>query len=139
MEKDCLFCKIIHTGEIPVTKLYEDEASYAFLDINPDSRGHTLLVPKKHSRNIFDIDEKSLTSLTSPLIKISKAIKKGLGAPGIKIVINNEPTAGQIMFHFHIHIIPYYQKTIERKLGSYKEGEIEEVAKKIRSALIQDR
>ncbi|MEX0934087.1 MAG: HIT family protein [Candidatus Paceibacterota bacterium] len=134
MDKDCLFCKIIHTGEIPATKLYEDEYSYAFLDINPDSYGHTLLVPKKHTRNIFDIDEKTLASLASPLIKISQAIKKGLGASGLKITMNNEPAGGQLVFHSHIHIIPFYEEALH-KLGVYKDGEIDNVAQKIKHAL----
>lgn len=134
MNEDCLFCKIVNTKEVPSVKLYEDEHSYAFLDINPDSYGHTLLVPKEHSRNIFDIKEETLISLAGPLIKISHAIKSGLEAPGLKVIMNNEAEGNQLIFHSHIHIIPFYTKEQE-KLGKYKEGEIEKAAEKIKSAL----
>ncbi len=134
--KDCLFCKIIN-GDVPSTKIYEDENSYAFLDINPINRGHTLLVPKKHSRNFFDADDKTLQQLVIVSKKLSVAIKDGVSADGINIHINNEPTAGQVIFHTHLHIIPRFSddniKMWER--GEYKESEKEETAKKIKEQL----
>lgn len=128
----CIFCKIIK-GEIPGTKIYEDKNVYVFLDILPESYGHTLLVPKKHSRNIFDIDKKTLLSLIQPIKNLSLAIKKATNADGITIIMNNGRKAGQLVFHSHIHIIPRHTKKKER--GSYKKGEIEKIAKKIREKL----
>ena len=106
----CLFCDIIG-GTTQADKVYEDKNSYAFLDIHQESPGHTLLVPKVHSRNIFDIDEETLTHLIRVTKKLSTVIKKAMDADGIRITINNEPAAGQVVFHMHIHIIPKYSTT----------------------------
>jgi len=104
----CLFCKII-SGEIPSSKVYEDENSVVFLDINPVNTGHILLVPKEHSRNIFDVKEETLKNLMPVLKKISMAVKEGVNADGVNVHINNEPTAGQVIFHTHLHIIPRFE------------------------------
>lgn len=103
--KDCLFCKIIK-GEIPSYKVYEDENTFAFLDINPNNIGHTLVVPKKHSRNILDIEKDDLCAVYETSKIIAKAIMKGLKVDGINIISNNEPAAGQLVFHSHVHIVP---------------------------------
>ncbi len=135
---DCLFCKIIN-GEIPSKKIYEDEFSFAFLDINPINQGHTLLVPKKHSRNIFDIDEETLKNLSPALKKVSIAVKKGTKADGINIHINNEPSAGQVVFHTHIHIIPRFEKdSIKIWQGKPYENELieKEIAEKIKNSFM---
>jgi len=104
---DCLFCKIIK-GEIPSHKVYEDANVLAFLDITPVNPGHVLLVPKKHSRNILEIDDNNFRELAPLIKKIARAVKEGMGADGINIHINNEPAAGQVIFHTHIHIIPRF-------------------------------
>jgi histidine triad (HIT) family protein len=133
---DCLFCKIIK-GEIPSTKIYEDENSFAFLDINPVNPGHTLLVPKKHSRNIFDTDDEVLKQLAPTLKKLSIAVKDGASADGVNIHINNEPAAGQVVFHTHIHIIPRFTGDGVKmwKGGEYKQNEIEKIAEKIKNMI----
>jgi len=107
-EKDCLFCKIVK-GEIPSKKVYEDENVIAFLDINPASKGHTLVVPKKHCLNIFDIDEEVLKNVITAVKKVATMIKEKLSADGINILQNNGQRAGQIVEHFHFHIIPRYK------------------------------
>ncbi len=134
---DCIFCKIIK-GEIPSVKIYEDTNYLAFLDIQPNNPGHTLVVPKKHSRNIFDIESSDLLGLYEIVKKISAAVKNGVSADGINITMNNEPAAGQIVFHTHTHIIPRFKDDGYKHWGhkNYKEGEIEEVAKKIREKII---
>ncbi len=104
---DCLFCKIV-SGEIPCNKIYEDENFLAFLDINPVNKGHILVIPKKHSKNILEIDSKTIENLIVVVKKLSKKIKKTLKADGINIIINNELEAGQIIFHTHVHIIPRF-------------------------------
>jgi histidine triad (HIT) family protein len=132
--KNCLFCKIA-TNEIPSIQVYEDGFSLAFLDINPINPGHTLLIPKEHSRNIFDIKEESLKNMMPALKKISSVVKKSMGADGINIHINNEPPAGQVIFHTHIHIIPRFKDDNLKLWGGkpYKNNEIDKVAEKIKA------
>lgn len=102
---DCVFCKIIK-GEIPCHKIYEDEFMLAFLDIAKDVDGHTLVIPKKHCVSIFDCDEESLNHLFQSVQKISKHYTEHCGFDGINLLNANDETAGQSVFHFHIHIIP---------------------------------
>lgn len=101
---DCIFCKIIK-GEIPSYKIYEDEYTYAFLDISKDCYGHTLVIPKKHTKNIFDADQDTLNHLAQTTQLLCKHYKD-LHFEGINILNNNEESAGQSVFHLHIHIIP---------------------------------
>jgi histidine triad (HIT) family protein len=105
---DCLFCQII-AHELPCHQVYEDDNWLAFLDINPVNLGHTLLLPKQHHRNLLDLPE-NLLSEVGPLIqKIALAVKEATQADGINIGWNNESSAGQIIFHSHIHIIPRFK------------------------------
>lgn len=105
--EDCLFCKII-AGTVPAEKVYEDKNFIAFLDIKPVNLGHTLLVPKEHSRNIFDTSDE-LLSMAGPLLKkLSHAVKEATKADGITIGWNNEPAGGQLIFHTHIHVMPRF-------------------------------
>lgn len=131
---DCLFCKIVR-GEIPCTKVYEDESHLAFLDINPVNLGHTLIVPKAHSRNMFDAPDETLASLIKTGKRIAQAVKEGVTADGINIAINNEKAAGQIIFHLHMHIIPRTDDDGFRHWKGqrrYKQGEEAEIAEKIK-------
>ena len=100
-------CQIVKR-EIPSTKIYEDKDTYAFLDINPVNPGHTLVVSKTCSRNIFDIEEHDLAKLISAVKKIALAVKEGTGAGGVNIQLNNESSAGQVVFHTHFHIVPRF-------------------------------
>lgn len=104
-EKDCLFCKIIR-GEIPSSKVYEDEHVYAFLDIAPAFAGHCLVVPKNHCRNILDMEPSEAVHIVEAVQKIAPAAVKATGAEGFNVVQNNEEAAGQTVFHAHFHIIP---------------------------------
>ena len=108
MEKDCIFCKII-AGEISADKFYEDDNFIAILDSGPVSTGHTLVIPKEHFVNIFDAPEEVLIKIGPVIKKISQAIKTGVDASGINILINNGKDAGQVVFHSHIHIIPRFK------------------------------
>lgn len=108
-EKDCLFCKII-ASEIPSDKIYEDENVFAFMDIRPVSRGHALVVPKNHSRDILEADEHDLHRTLVVARRIADAIIKATGAEGFTISTNRGEVAGQTVFHLHFHIIPRYQK-----------------------------
>jgi len=104
---DCLFCKII-ASEIPAYKIYEDNDWLAFLDINPINLGHTLLVSKAHYRNLFDLPTDILTKLGPIIQKLALAVKAGSKADGFNIGMNNEPAAGQLVLHAHLHLIPRF-------------------------------
>ena len=135
---ECIFCKIIN-GEMPSAKIYEDENQIAFLDIFPASRGHTLLVPKKHHVNIFDVDEESAKPVYPALSVIAKALRAVTGCAGLNIVQNNEAAAGQVVFHSHVHLIPRYENdTIKVTVAGKEQADgavLAEMAKKIRTAL----
>ena len=102
---DCLFCKIV-SGEIKSNKVYEDELTYAFLDIFPVTKGHTLVIPKKHAQHIEEMDNDSTSALLISAKKVSERIRNTLNYPATTIGINNGPEAGQEIGHVHIHIIP---------------------------------
>ncbi len=133
--QDCIFCKIIK-GEISCQKVYEDEITFAFLDINPVNIGHTLVLPKEHFENIYDLPEEIAAHLIKVIKKISITLKK-LGAEGTNIAMNNGAVAGQAVFHSHTHVIPRLKGDglAPWPTRKHKEGEMEETAKKIISAL----
>lgn len=111
---ECIFCKIIN-GEIPSYKVYEDEFVFAFLDIHPDSVGHTLIIPKKHYQDLDDIDDQIVLQIMKSAKKIKTILEEKLHCDGITLIQNN----GQIqeVKHFHLHLKPFYvnkkNKTIE--------------------------
>lgn len=133
--ESCIFCKIIK-GEVPSTKVYEDNDVVAFLDIKPVNPGHTLVIPKKHYESIHDMPDELVGKVAIAAKKIADAILK-IGAKGINIGMNNGTHAGQIVFHAHVHVIPRYGRdTFSLWVGKEYDGnEREEVAEKIRSAL----
>lgn len=134
--EDCLFCKIIK-GEIPCSKIYEDENILAFLDIGPVNKGHTLIVPKKHSTNIFDIENEELMQIMKVVKKLAPAVKKAVNADGLNIAQNNGKAAGQIVMHTHTHIIPRYLDDGFKHWPNkkYDDGEIDIYKKKIEDFL----
>ncbi len=107
-DKDCIFCKIA-AGEIPSATLYEDDDFRVILDLGPASKGHALILPKEHYRNLYDIDGELLAKAARLAQKMVKKMTDVLGCDGYNIVQNNEPCAGQTVFHFHIHLIPRYE------------------------------
>lgn len=104
---NCLFCKIIK-GEIPCTKVYEDEDILAFLDISQTTIGHTLVIPKDHYDNFLYVPKDLLGKAFSAAQKVAQALVTGLGAKGVNILVNTNEVAGQTIMHFHIHVIPRY-------------------------------
>lgn len=108
--QDTIFTKIIQR-EIPADILYEDEHALAFLDINPNSVGHTLVVPKKPFVNIFDIDDETLTRLMHAVRIVALALQQTLQAEGMHINSNHGAAAGQEVFHFHFHLIPRHARS----------------------------
>ncbi len=133
--EETIFDKILR-HEIPADIVYEDEETLAFLDINPRNPGHTLVVPKKAARNIFDADDDTLAAVMRTIKKIAPVIQKVVEADGINIAFNNEAAAGQIVFYLHAHIIPRFadESSFPTKT-KYEPGEAALIAEKIRSQL----
>ena len=104
---NCIFCEIVK-GTKPAYIVYEDDRTMVFLDKRPYNPGHLLVIPKEHYENIYDIPEELLAHLIIIVKKMSIVLKNALNASGIRLVQNNESSAGQVIFHFHFHIIPYY-------------------------------
>ncbi len=135
---DCIFCKIVNS-EIPSTKVYEDDRVFAFMDINPLSDGHILVVPKAHAADIHEITEADFAAVTAATHKLAAAVKKTLDPEGINLMQLNGKAANQIVPHLHVHIVPRWSGdglTIckwEPMAGDMEK--INEVAKKIRSEM----
>lgn len=107
--ENCLFCKIAK-GNIPSKKIYEDKDVLAFLDIEPATKGHTLIIPKKHSKNILDIEQEELKKISTVSQKIAKHYYNNVpGCKGINIVQSNEAPAQQEVMHYHLHVVPRYE------------------------------
>lgn len=134
--EDTIFSKIIRK-EIPAHIVYEDEDTLAFLDIAPVQPGHTLVIPKKPARTILDIDPQSLASLSKVVQKVAKGVMAATGAEGINIISNNEPAAGQVVFHLHFHVIPRFtgDGLVSFPQGEYGEVDPSALAEKITAAL----
>jgi histidine triad (HIT) family protein len=134
--EDCIFCKIVR-GELPSTSVYEDEACMAFMDINPASTGHTLIIPKDHAENLLDIPTSNLIATMATTQKIAQAIQQALQPEGMRISQLNGAAAGQMVFHYHVHIIPVYagERPGTHGRGSGDPQIIQQTAAKIRAAL----
>jgi histidine triad (HIT) family protein len=104
-DNDNIFAKILR-GELPAFKVYEDDKTYAFLDINPRSPGHTLVIPKAPARNIFDITPDDFAAIGRTTHKIAAAVKKAFAADGVTLLQANERAGGQVVFHLHMHVMP---------------------------------
>lgn len=109
-DHNCIFCKII-AGEIPSAKVYEDEEVYAFLDISQVTKGHTLVIPKAHVKDIYETSDEIASQLFARVPKIAQAIEKSFNPKGINILSNTGEAAGQSVFHLHLHLIPRYDET----------------------------
>ncbi len=134
---DCIFCQIVE-GKIPSSKLYEDDAVLSFLDINPINPGHALVIPKKHVTSIFDIDDETLQKCIVVASRVARAIKKGVKCEGMNVLQNNFRAAGQLIDHFHIHLIPRFENDgfLTSWPGKpYEPGKMEEIYNAIKQNL----
>jgi histidine triad (HIT) family protein len=131
-----IFAKILK-GEIPSHRVYEDEQTVAFMDVMPQSPGHTLVVPRQPSRNLFDADATTLPHLIAVVQKIAVAVQDAFDADGVSIAQFNEPAAGQTVFHLHFHVIPRYDGVaLKPHSGKMEDGAVlAENARKIIEAL----
>jgi histidine triad (HIT) family protein len=134
--EECIFCKIANK-EVPAHIVYEDSGHMAFLDRSPVTPGHTLVITKTHCLNMLDASDDSLQKLAVVVKKVARAVLKGAEAHGVNVSMNNGKAAGQLVQHVHWHVIPRFINDGLRHWphGSYKEGQADEVAKRIRKAL----
>jgi histidine triad (HIT) family protein len=135
---ECIFCQIIQK-QLPASVIYEDEYVVAFLSNHPVNEGHTLVVPKKHHSNIYEISEDETAYLFKIVKRVALAVRDSVEAEGIRIVQNNGEAAGQVVFHLHVHVIPMkpqegfsHGKAYRSSSNSRSEDELEIDAKKIR-------
>lgn len=137
--EDCIFCKIVR-GDIPSFRVYEDEKVLAFADINPISTGHTLIIPKRHSRDLWEIPEDDLSAVHLASIKIIRAIREVLKPTGVACVQLNGPGANQVVLHYHLHLVPRMEGDPELPVATWeiREGDMEavkETARRIAAAV----
>ncbi|HAO34288.1 MAG TPA: HIT family protein [Candidatus Competibacter sp.] len=111
----CIFCKIVR-GDIPAVKVREDEATLVFMDIQPASPGHALVIPKTHAADLYEIAETDLNIVTATVQRAARAMRQALAPDGIRIVQTNGAAAGQTVFHYHVHLIPMREG---QKLGTH--------------------
>jgi len=130
--EDCVFCRVARRNE-QTSPVYQDKDVLAFLDTRPINEGHTLVISRKHYENIFKIPDEELGNLFKTVKRIATAITKSEKAEGIRIVQNNGRAAHQVIFHFHVHIIPEYEGQDPYKpRETVKQDELERVAARIR-------
>jgi histidine triad (HIT) family protein len=130
-----VFARILR-GEIPCHKVYEDEATLAFMDIMPRGEGHTLVIPKAPARNILDADPQALADVIKTVQKVARAVKQAFSADGVTIQQFNEAAGGQVVFHLHVHVIPRFEGVAMKPPGTMGDPEaLARNANKIRAAL----
>lgn len=133
----CIFCRIV-AGELPSTKIYEDATTFAFMDINPGTDGHALVIPKVHAVDIHDVPPDVLGDMARTAQRIARAAKTGLGCAGVNLVQSSGAAAFQSVFHIHIHVIPRYEGDAVRLPWTPRPGDkavIGSTADKLRQAL----
>ena len=127
---ECIFCKIVK-GEIPSFRVYEDEKVLAFEDINPISPGHTLIIPKRHAKDLWEIPDDDLTAIHLASKKVIQAIKAALNPSGVACVQLNGPGANQVVLHYHLHLVPRMAGGPELPVAAWelKKGDMEAIQK----------
>ena len=134
-DSDCIFCKIV-AGEIPSHKIDEDDKTLAFMDISPWTRGHSLVIPKEHSRNIYDADPDDLAALHIAAQRLAQRMRQRLDCEGINILQSSEPAAMQTVFHTHVHVVPRYSGDGLRIAGHPEQAdqdELKQLAEELRA------
>ena len=107
-DPDCIFCKIV-AGDLPATIVAQDERTVSFMDINPATRGHALVIPRRHARDLLEIEPDELQAVAVAAQRLAKRVHDRLGADGINLINSCGPLAWQTVFHFHVHVIPRYE------------------------------
>ena len=135
MRDDCIFCKIAN-GEIPSATLYEDEDFRVILDLGPASKGHALILPKEHYKDLCELDDAVAAKVLPLAGKMGRAMKKALHFDGFNLVQNNGTVAGQTVSHFHLHIIPRYEGD-GQKIGWTPSEPSEEELEAVRRQIVE--
>jgi histidine triad (HIT) family protein len=126
-DPDCLFCKIV-AGEIPAQIVHEDDRTVAFMDINPGSRGHLLVVPRRHARDLLEIDQEDLAATMGAAQRMAARVGERLDADGVNLLNCCGSAAWQTVFHFHVHVIPRYDGDPLRLPWIPEPGDSDEIA-----------
>lgn len=137
----CIFCRII-AGEIPATKVYEDDLVVAFLDISQATQGHTLVIPKQHVVNVLEASPEVVAHVNQVAARIAQSALSSLGAKGANIFTNANEIAGQSVFHYHVHVLPRYTPTdvpwrFDNHQADYTKEQLRLIANKLQSTLTQ--
>ncbi len=132
---DCIFCQIV-AGTVPAYKVYEDEQVIAFLDIAPSCHGHTLVIPRQHAAELDDITSDDLAMTTQVTQTVARILRSKLQADGLNVQQNNGAAAGQLVFHYHVHLLPRWSNdggvSLHRR-GATNHAELAELATFLRS------
>ncbi|HVR05641.1 MAG TPA: HIT family protein [Solirubrobacteraceae bacterium] len=126
-DPDCIFCKIV-AGELPATIVDEDERTIAFMDINPATRGHALVVPRRHTRDLLEIEPEQLQAVTVAAQRLAGRASERLQADGVNVINSCGAAAWQTVFHFHLHVIPRYESDAMRLPWTPAPGDPEQIA-----------
>jgi histidine triad (HIT) family protein len=127
-DPECIFCKIV-AGELPAHVVDEDERTIAFMDISPGTRGHLLVVPREHARDVLEVPaEEDLHATLDTVQRLARRVVQRLGAQGVNILNSRGAVAWQTVFHFHVHVIPRYEGDPLRLPWTPSEGDQEEIA-----------
>ena len=122
---ECIFCKIV-AGEIPCFKIYEDDATLAFMDINPGNPGHCLVIPKNHAPDAYSIDAEDFAAVARTCTKVAPAVRDVVSPDGINLVQANGAGAGQSVFHVHMHILPRWKDDNLPMNWGHKPGDLDQ-------------
>ena len=126
-ETDCIFCKIV-AGDLPATVVHEDDRTVAFMDLNPATRGHLLVVPRTHAADVFAIDPEDLAAVARTGQVLARRLKERFGAAGVNLLNSSGAAAWQTGSHFHLHVIPRYENATLRLPWSPSPGEPDKIA-----------
>jgi len=135
--ENCVFCRIVN-GELPASKVYEDESTLAFMDLQSVNPGHTLVVVKPHRANIYELDDELAGAALQTAAKMARAVKKAYACEGVTLFQANEPAGAQTVFHFHIHVLPRWEGDgmgLAWPAKNPSRDALEEMAAKLRAAL----
>ena len=126
-DPDCVFCKIV-AGELPSTRVEEDERTVAFMDVSPATRGHVLVVPRRHARDLLAVDAGDLAACAATAQRVAARVVERLGADGVNLLSSSGRAAWQTVFHLHVHVIPRYEGDPLRLPWQPAPGDPDEIA-----------
>jgi histidine triad (HIT) family protein len=126
-DPDCIFCQIV-AGQIPAQIVAEDERTVSFMDISPGSRGHALVIPRRHARDLWEIEPEELAAVMKAAQRLALRVRERLGADGVNLIHSTGAAAWQTVFHFHVHVLPRYEDDPLRLPWTPAPGDPDEIA-----------